>query len=161
MARNRSLFRSLVRLLALPAAFWLAATAGNAADISIVSPRDKETIHDNFGNVTVTVRATLTGRQRIRLLLDGAPVGTDTNQLEIPLEGIDRGEHMLEALLVDDKDLVHATSQTITFYMWRASSQLPGRAQKPKPPPQPDPTPQVERPAPEKPKPPPPKPQDR
>ena len=153
MFPDRSLTGPFARLLALPAVFWLATTVGNAADVSIVSPRDKETIQDNSGNVMVTVRASLTGRQRIRLLLDGAPVGKDTNQLRIQLEEIGRGEHTLEALVVDDKDLIHATSPTVTFYVWRASSQMPARKQKPTPPPPPPPEPQAERPTPEKPKP--------
>jgi hypothetical protein len=152
MVRNRSLFRCLGLLLALPAALLFAA-AGNAADVSIVSPKDKETIHDNSGNVTVTVRASLAGRERVRLLLDGAPVGTDTDQPRIQLENIDRGEHTQEALVVDDKDLIHATSPMVTFFMWRASSQMPARTQKPKPPPQPGPAPQTQRSTPEKPRP--------
>jgi len=160
MFPNRPSIPWFVRPLALPVAFWFAAAA-NAADISIVSPRDQETINDNSGNVMVTVQARLGTDQRIRLLLDGSPVGTDTVQSRIQLENIDRGEHTLEALLVDDKDLVHATSSTITFHMWRASSQMPARRQTPKPPPQPDPTPQAERPSPEKPRPLSPKPLDR
>ena len=127
MIRNVFSARRCVRLLAATAALWLAATAGFAADIAIISPRHEETIHDNSGNVTVTVRASLAGRQRIRLLLDGGPAGTDTDNTAIALEDIDRGEHMLEALLVDEKGSVLAASPAVTFYMWRASSQFPTR----------------------------------
>ena len=128
--------QTCVRLLGVPAALWLAATASIAADIAIISPRHEETVHDNSGNVTVMVRAGLAGRQRIRLLLDGGPAGTDTDSTTIALEGIDRGEHELEALVVDEKGSVLAASPPITFHMWRASSQFPTR-EKPTPPPKP------------------------
>jgi hypothetical protein len=127
MMRNLFSARTRVRLLSVSAALWLAATASIAADIAITSPRHEETIHDNSGNVTVTVRASLAGRQRIRLLLDGGPAGTDTENTTIALEGIDRGEHVLEALVVDEKGSVLAASPAVTFHMWRASSQFPTR----------------------------------
>jgi hypothetical protein len=136
MIRSLSLAQTCVRLLGVLAALWLAATASIAADIAIISPRHDETVHDNSGNVTVTVRASLTGRQRIRLLLDGAAADTDTDSTAIALEGIERGEHKLEALVVDEKGSVLATSRPITFHMWRASSQFPTR-KKPTPLPQP------------------------
>ncbi|MGQ0578139.1 MAG: hypothetical protein ACT4PQ_04420 [Betaproteobacteria bacterium] len=128
--------RTCVRLLGVPAALWLAVTASIAADIAIISPRHEETLHDNSGDVTVMVRASLAGGQRIRLLLDGEPAGTDTDSTTIALEGIERGEHELKALVVDEKGSVLAASPPVTFYMWQASSQFPTR-KKPAPPPKP------------------------
>jgi hypothetical protein len=138
--------RNSVALLVVPAVLWFAAPASSAQDIAIVSPRNQEMVQDNSGNVTVKVQARLGPRQRIRILLDGAPFGADSDRTTIALEGIDRGEHLLEALLLDEKDAVLATSSTITFHMWRASSQFPARNPKPKPkPPEPPPpaTPKV------------------
>lgn len=138
MVPNLSSTRGPACLVVLAAAFWLTSAAVNAAgEIAIISPRDQETIHDNSGNITVTLRARLGDRQRVRLLLDGAPAGDDTDRMTINLEGIDRGEHTLKALVVDDKGRVHAASPAITFHMWRASSQFPARKPKPKPSPQP------------------------
>jgi hypothetical protein len=127
--------RTILRLLAVPWMLCIAAAASQAADIVILTPRNQETIHDNSGKVGVTVQAQLGPRQQIRLLLDGRPAGPASNQRSFTLEDIDRGEHTLQALLVNDKDAVLATSAAVTFYLWRASAQFPARKPKPKPPP--------------------------
>lgn len=130
---------TFLRWLAVPLVLCITAAAAHAADILIVSPRHQETVHDNSGNVTVKLDARVSGRERIRLLIDGVPAGSDSQKTTIPLEGIDRGEHILEALLLDEKDGILATSPAVTFYMWRASAQFPSRKPKPKPPPPPPP----------------------
>ncbi len=141
MIRTRSLSRFIFSgLPALCAAFWITAPAGYAADITIVRPRNQETIHDNSGTITVTVKAATGDRRRVVLLLDGRPAGPASSRTTITLGGIDRGEHTLEALLVDEKDAVLATSTAVTFHVWRASSQFPARKPTPTPsPPSPSP----------------------
>lgn len=128
----------ILAAIALAAAPWFAATKAAAAEIAIVSPQHEQTVHDNLGNVSVVVEAALGDRRRIRLLLDGLPVGPDTDASTIDLEGIDRGEHKLQALLVNEKGEVLARSRAVTFYMWRASAQFPTR-RPPPPPPSPPP----------------------
>jgi hypothetical protein len=117
----------------MAAVCWLAVPKAGAAQIAIVSPQHEQTVHDNLGNVRVVVEAALGDRRRIRLLLDGSPVGPDTDASTIDLEGIDRGAHTLQALLVDEKGEVLARSEAVTFYMWRASAQFPTRRPPPAP----------------------------
>jgi hypothetical protein len=100
---------------------------GHAADIFIVSPRNQETIQDNSGNVTVKLDARVGGRERIRLLLDGKPFGPDSDQTAIELQDLERGEHSLQALLLDESDKIVAASGPVTFHVWRASAQFPAR----------------------------------
>ena len=141
--RHLSLYGASPLLAA--AAMSLAAAASRAEDISIVSPKHDETIQDNDGTVTVTVQARLREGQYILLVVDGSPVSGPSFETTYTLNDIDRGEHKMEAVLVDDEDRIIATSQTITFYVWRASSQFPVAKPRPKPPPKPEPKPEPKR----------------
>lgn len=133
--------RKLVLLLLAAAALWFAATAATAATIRIISPANEETIHDNSGRVSVSVEAELRARQVIRLLLDGAPAAPDGDSMDFSLEGIERGEHVLEAMIIDDEDRIIAVSPMVKFYAWQASVNLPPRKKNVKPPQQVPPTP--------------------
>ena len=134
MAQYRLATRIFLFLFA-PAALWFAAATVGAAEIRILSPQQEETVHNNSGNVTVAVQARLGAGEHIRLLLDGSPQAPDSDRGIFALEGIDRGEHKLQALLMSDKDEILARSKTVTFYMWRASAQFPTRKPPPPPPP--------------------------
>lgn len=127
--------RKVVLLLLGAAALWFAATAATAASIRITSPANEETIHDNSGNVSVSVEAELRSRQVIRLLLDGAPAAPDHDGKHFSLNGIDRGEHTLEAMILDGEGRTVAVSPTVTFYVWQASVNLPPRKKATPPPP--------------------------
>ena len=116
-----------MRWTALVAMLGLLATVAYAAQIGIVSPADGDTIHDNAGDLQVVVGATLGAGERVRVLLDGVPVGADSPSTTLQLYAIDRGEHRLQAVLVDERGAVLASSATITIYMWRASAQFPLR----------------------------------
>jgi hypothetical protein len=105
----------------------LVAGSGLAANIAITSPAQEETVHDNSGKVTVTVDAVPGPRERVRLLIDGKPAAPDSRRGTFALSGIDRGEHRLQAQLLDADDRVVAESAPVTFYMWQASSQFPSR----------------------------------
>lgn len=117
----------LLRFVGLPAMLLFAGAVAHAASVEIVSPQHEETIHDNRGNVEVEVRADLDYDQRIRLLMDGAPIAPETRSRTIALDGIDRGEHVLKAQVLDDRDRVVAESDAVTFFMWQASAQFPNR----------------------------------
>ena len=134
--RHLSLYGASPLLAA--AAMSLAAAASRAEDISIVSPKHEETIQDNDGNVTVTVQARLREGEYILLVVDGSPVSGPSFDTTYTLNDIDRGEHKMEAVLVDDEDRIIATSQTITFYVYRPSSQFPVAKKRPRPPTKPD-----------------------
>lgn len=127
--------------LVLGAALTLAAFAAEAARIEILSPQHEETIHDNEGNVEVTVRAELGRDQRIRVLMDGVPAAPESESRTIPITHVERGEHTLKAQVVNERGHVVAESKPVTFYMWQASALFPGRqpppsVEPPPPPPQ-------------------------
>jgi len=117
-----------LRGLALLAVVCLAMTAAMARDISISQPRSEETVHDNSGNVTVQIKARLGHDQRIRLLIDDSKAAPDSRNLTFNLKGIDRGEHTLQALVLNANDEVVSQSDKVVFYMWQASRQFPNRA---------------------------------
>lgn len=117
----------LLRFVALPAMLLFAGATAHGASIEIVSPLHEETIHDNQGNVEVEVSAELDYDQRIRLLMDGTPIAPETRSSTIALEGIDRGEHVLKAQVLDDRGRAIAESEAVTFNMWQASAQFPNR----------------------------------
>jgi len=99
--------------------------------IRIVSPQNEETIHDNTGWVPVTVAITngdpLAAGGAIRVLLDGQPFGPEARAPSLALEGVERGEHLLRVQVVDAAGTIIATSDTVRFYMWRASALFPSR----------------------------------
>ncbi len=102
-------------------------SAGLAADIEIFIPKNEQTVHNNSGNVTVEIMALLEPGQSIRLLVDGQRAAPDSRDLTFNLEGIDRGEHTLQALILDERGYVVAKSQPVIFFMWQASSRFPPR----------------------------------
>lgn len=108
--------------------FPLAALAAQAAEISIVQPASGETIHSNQGKLAVRLRrAGSPPGAGVRLVLDGAALPKVYRGNVIRLEGIDRGSHDLQAVLLDADGRRVATSASVTFYMWHASRLFPNR----------------------------------
>jgi hypothetical protein len=60
------------------------------------------------------------------LLLDGRAVATTTKS-DYMLTGLDRGAHTLTVQVTNAHGNVLATSEQVTFYMWRASRLFPNR----------------------------------
>ncbi|MFN7085705.1 MAG: hypothetical protein ACK4N4_03650 [Burkholderiales bacterium] len=118
-------------LLLLVVAAGMAPRAGaEAAGVVIVSPRAEETIHDNTGNVTVTVTVRNGGAAQdapLRVLLDGQPYGPLQHARSFTLAGVERGEHTLQVQLTDAAGEVVASSDAVKFYLWQASRLFPGR----------------------------------
>jgi hypothetical protein len=110
----------------------LANRAGAAAPAAVFvsSPQAGATVHDNSGAVPVSVVVqgiAFTADHRVRVLLDGKPYGSDHRTLQFTLQGVERGEHLLQIQLLDGKDTLHAVSPAITFYLWQASRLIPPR----------------------------------
>lgn len=111
---------------------WMASPEARAdiATIAISSPKPGETIHDNAGNVAVTIVVRNDGVAQdasIRVLLDGQPYGPVQRSHSFMLKGIERGEHTLRVLLIGASGDVIASSATVKFYLWQASRLFPGR----------------------------------
>ncbi|MDQ2780594.1 MAG: hypothetical protein M3Y32_13670 [Pseudomonadota bacterium] len=101
------------------------AVAGHAAGLTIQSPAQGQNVRDNRGDFAVTVAiedgAQLPEGFAIRVLLDGKPAAPDVPITRIPLTGVNRGTHKLQALIVDGNGNVVARSARRTFTMRQAS----------------------------------------
>jgi len=100
-----------------------------AAEIAIVQPAHEETIHNNEGDLTVRVQVSGGAPDGgVQLVLDGAALAHTYRRDDIiELNGIERGTHTLQALLLDAKGEQLAASEPVTFYMWQASRLFPSR----------------------------------
>ncbi|HSO07028.1 MAG TPA: hypothetical protein VLW45_07305 [Pelomicrobium sp.] len=107
----------------------LALAAAAAQTVRVTVPAPEETIHDNRGNVSVAVAldSELKPGQALQPVLDGKPVGPLRRERVFELQGLDRGEHILEVRLVDEGGRVLAVSPPVRFYQWQASRLFPSR----------------------------------
>jgi len=109
--------------------------AAGAAQIEILAPAQDDTIHDNSGNLAVAVKVEPPIEPKdgtsIRILLDGKPAARDSSSVSIALTGVERGQHSLQALLVNRKGQTLSVSETVDFTMWQASVNSPARQRKP------------------------------
>ncbi len=92
--------------------------------VRISSPKPDATVHDNSGNLVVTVAVSPplhagTG-DHLALLLDGKAVASGSGQ-RFALNGIDRGSHTLRVQVKAANGRILAASPPLKFYMWRAS----------------------------------------
>jgi hypothetical protein len=121
--------RPLIRMAATAlAAAALAAGAQPSYQLSIVEPADQSTVFSDTGEMTVqlAVAPNPAPGESIELLVDGAPAGASAST-EFALSGMTRGEHTLQARIIDSTGNVAATSATTLFYVWAASVLFPNR----------------------------------
>jgi len=106
------------------------ATAG-AAQVTILSPEQNGVVHDNTGNLVVQVKVepSIDAEERtsIHIMLDGKIAAQGGTGPSFTLQGVERGEHWLQALLVDGKGKTLSVSDTVYFTMWQASINSPAR----------------------------------
>jgi hypothetical protein len=114
--------------------FGFACGPAGAAQIAIVAPAQQDTIHDNSGTLTVEVKVEPPIEPRdgtsIRILLDGKSAAPDSPGMSFTLQGVERGEHWLQALLIDRQGQTLSVSGTVQFTMWQASKNSPARKKK-------------------------------
>lgn len=115
----------------LAALACLFATTALAGQIAIVSPRTGDAVGDAEGRVAVTLNASLANGERVRLLLNGVVVPAAGEGDRVLLLNVERGEHRLEAEVVDGNGSVVATSMPVTFVVNRIAAGGPGRAAPP------------------------------
>lgn len=100
------------------------AHAGEYQSVQIVSPEHNTTVHDNSGNLSVTIAILpplhAEDGDYLILSLDGKSVASGSSQV-YELQGIDRGSHTLRVLVKAADGAVLATSPPVEFHMWRAS----------------------------------------
>jgi hypothetical protein len=97
-----------------------------AAQIAVVHPATNDVIPHNSGVMRVDVIAepplTAQDGNAIRILLDGKPAAPDSKGTSFTLEGMERGEHWLQAVLLDSKGQTSAVSNTVYFTVWQGSA---------------------------------------
>jgi hypothetical protein len=127
-----SVKRSLARIAAaaLFAASTLAFAQGDAGyQLDIVDPAYQSTVFSDPGDVTVSVTVVpdLANGDQVELLVDGLSAGPPSATLSFSLAGIPRGQHQLQARIIDSTGNVGSVSPSSTFYMWQASRLFPNR----------------------------------
>ena len=92
--------------------------------VRIVAPEPESTVHDNNGNLAVTVSVSPPLRadagDTLALLLDGKVAASGTMR-HFELQGIDRGSHTLQAQVSAADGTVLVSSPQVIFHMWHAS----------------------------------------
>ena len=101
---------------------------GHYDSLAIGKPASDATVHDNDGDVevSVVVSPALRAGDRALLSVDGRPTPAQ-ERTRFELSGLARGEHSLRAAIVDRSGRTLIASAPITFNMWRASRLFPGR----------------------------------
>jgi len=115
------------------------------ADMRITQPVEGEGLVSTAGDIDVSInlhpalRADL--GHGLTVMLDGQPVIENTSRMNIALNNVDRGEHVLQAYVVDAQGQMLIKSATVRFSLQRASLLMPGRQQVPGAPLNPIPSP--------------------
>lgn len=126
---------SLALALVLSSAYAIEASAQSGTafsydSIAVVKPAGDATVFDNAGNVEVTVAVSpalrIDAGDRIALILDGRRISV-RRATQFKLSGITRGEHSLEAQVVDSSGNVLISSNPVKFHLWQASRLFPNR----------------------------------
>jgi hypothetical protein len=92
--------------------------------ITITSPDNETIIPRGPGNFTVTssVSPALSNGRRLQLIMDGAPREESNSYGTWPLTNVFRGEHKLAVSVVDQSGETLATSEAVTVFVFRPSS---------------------------------------
>jgi hypothetical protein len=95
----------------------------NNYQVKIIQPENNATIRNNTGSAHVSGRIKPIFKRglKIQLYLDDKPYKNPQTHSVFLLRDIDRGEHKIKMVLLDDKGKVIATSIPVTFYMHRIS----------------------------------------
>jgi len=88
--------------------------------LRMLTPVAEETLRNDQGEITLRLETVpeLQPGYILRITCDGKTVVEDT-ALELRIKGIERGEHTLQAELLDPQGQVLATTEKITIYMQR------------------------------------------
>lgn len=92
-------------------------------EIAINTPKNNATIRDNTGSIYISggIKPRFKAGLTVQLILDGKPHKTAQEHSMFSLRNIDRGEHKIKMLLLDEEGKIIASSVSVTFYMHRAS----------------------------------------
>lgn len=93
-------------------------------EIVINTPKNNATIRDNTGSIYIdgAIKPRFKPGLQVQLILDGTPHQKPQKHSMFSLRNVNRGEHKIKMLLLDEKGKVIASSTSRTFYMHRAST---------------------------------------
>ena len=95
------------------------------SNLTIVKPASEENIHDNQGNIEVTVNIkpdlNTSEDHMIQILLDGQAQGEPSTSLEQSLNGVERGKHTVTAQVINERGRILVKSRPVIFYLKQAS----------------------------------------
>ncbi len=96
-------------------------------EIELVSPEDDATVRNNSGQIALSLSLTpeLLPDHRIELLVDGEVTRTVGGTGEFSLDNLDRGEHALQARVIDKNGKVLASSNERRVFLHRHSRLMP------------------------------------
>lgn len=102
--------------------------------LTFTRPEPESTIWNNQGNFPASIRLepaldTAAGH-KIQFKLDGKVVAT-TQRLEWNFSGVNRGEHTVQAVVVNDRGKTLIQSDPVTLYLHQQSVNLPARKANP------------------------------
>ena len=91
--------------------------------VEINQPTQDEILRDNTGSVYISgsIKPIFKKGLNIQLYFDDKPHEKPQSHSMFVLRNVDRGEHVIEMKLLNEKGKVIASSKPITFYMHRAS----------------------------------------
>lgn len=91
-------------------------------DLTIVSPKDDQTIRENTGALSIQLNLDpeLRGKDVIKLYMDGKVVA-EGRQLSFNLSNVDRGSHVLQAAVTSSSGKKSIQSKSITVHLQRIS----------------------------------------
>lgn len=93
--------------------------------LRIVRPAEEETIRDNTGNVSVSLEIEpallVQAGHRVQFFLDGEAIGAPSSVLKTSFANVDRGEHQVEAAVIDVSGEPILRTSSVRFFLHRYS----------------------------------------
>jgi len=95
------------------------------SSIKIVQPAAEETVRDNAGNIAVRIELEPElldeAGHRVQFFLDGEPIGEPSSGPITNLANVDRGDHQVEAAVIDVTGKEILRSSPVRFFLQRYS----------------------------------------
>ena len=90
--------------------------------LEILSPHNEETIWNNSGEVSITLRISpnITPPDILQLLIDGKVMGSSKESTAFVLGGLDRGTHLVQAQIINQHKKIVKVSPVVVFYIHKA-----------------------------------------
>jgi hypothetical protein len=119
---------------ARPAAEQATPSAQPYRAIEILRPADQETLWNNGGNleVEVALAPSLRTTHRLDVYLDGRRMNLNATAPSLTVPEVWRGEHSLQAVVLDDRGRELLRSQPVTFIVQQTSIQNPNNPNAPR-----------------------------